>query len=352
MAELGPESAYHADTARLPDDAEAIVGVWSEALGHAERRPAKLAWFYASRRAGMAELFVLRHDARVVGVTGIGQRVLVWREQVLDAALMGDFAVDSRHRTLYPALLLQRTALAQGLLRHVLLYGFPNTKSLPVVRRVGYQVLPGLVRHARVLRSEGYLPAAWPRPARRGVGAVLDALLALPHLGARLAGARVAWLSAPDARFDELWQRARGQLADCVVGVRDRAFLQWRFAPQPWRGARLFAWLDASGERLLGYAACETDGQVMHVRDLLVEQAAPWQVARLLRLLAMQARAQGLRSLSLQCSGPAWLLAGMRAAGLRARETADQPMILALGPRAPGGLAEACWYLTRADVDE
>ena len=354
MAEMTPESAYRVETANLAVEATAVIEVWSEALGHAERRPAKLTWFYAARAAGVAELFVLRHEGRVVGVTGIGQRRLMWRDRAFDAAQMGDFAVDSRHRTLYPALLLQRAALEQGLARYVLLYGFPNAKSLPVVRRVGYRVLPGMARHARVLRSEAYLPGSWPRPLRRWSGLAIDAVLALRHATPLLGKQRVDWLDAPDQRFDELWLRSHGQLADCVVGVRDQAFLHWRFTLQRWRNTRFFVWLDDSdsGSRLLGYAACEAEGDVIHVHDFLVEQASSRQVARMLRLLGAQARRNGMRSVSLQCSGPRWLLAGVHAAGLRRREVSNQPMILAPAPGAPAGLADACWYLTRADVDE
>lgn len=347
-----PHAAYRVDAGRLPDDAAAVLAVWSEALGHAERRPAKLQWFYADRADAAARLLVLRHGDDAVGATGIGPRALSWRGHGLDAALMGDFAVDSHHRTLYPALLLQRSALEQGLARHVLLYGFPNAKSLPVVRRAGYRVLPGMGRYARVLRSEHYLPAVWPRVLRRAGGAALDRLLALRYLTLGLGAARVSWLDAPDSRFDALWRQALGGLNDCVVGVRDASFLQWRFARQAWRSTRFFVWLDASGQRLLGYAACEALGDVMHVHDLLVEHASAPMVARLLRLLAVQARARGQRSLSMQCSGPQWLLAGMRAAGLQLREASEQPMILALADGAPDALVDACWYMTRADVDE
>ncbi len=347
-----PEAAYRVDVARLPDDASAVLEVWSEALGHAERRPAKLQWFYAQRGPTAAAVLLLRHGARVVGATGIGQRLLHWRGQRFDAALMGDFAVDSRHRTLYPAVFLQRTTLERGLERHALLYGFPNAKSLPVVRRAGYRVLPGMERHARALRSESYLPQILPGGLRRLLGALVDAALQLRHLGSMRGTSRVAWLAAPDARFDALWQRAHAGLDDCVVGVRDRAFLQWRFAPKAWHSTRFFAWLDASGERLLGYAACDAEHGVMQVRDVLVEQPSAQMVAQLLRRLAVHARAAGQRSLSLECSGPPWLLAGLRRAGLQLRKGSRQPMILALAAQAPQQLADACWYMTRADVDE
>ena len=354
MADAGAPD-YRVEPARLPEQAQSIVALWSEALGFAERRPLKLDWFYLRNPAGEPRLLLLMHEARVVGVTGLGGRRLCWRGRELDGALMGDFAVDSHHRTLYPALVLQRAALEQGLERHELLYGFPNAKSLPVVRRAGYQVLPGMGRYARALRSEAYLPGAWPGPLRRGVGAALDAALSLRHAAALWQhgrGLREQWLDGPDERFDDLWARASRALGDCVLGRRDGPFLRWRFEARAWHRTRFLVLFDPATRRLAGYAACETEGGAMHVRDLLVQQASAPLVAHVLRLAARQARAQGLRSLSMQCGGPPWLRAGLRAAGLRLREAGAQPMILAQPPDTPTPLAQACWYLTGADSDE
>ncbi|MBU6439335.1 MAG: GNAT family N-acetyltransferase [Betaproteobacteria bacterium] len=354
MAEV-PAPDYRVEPARLPEQAAAVVELWSQALGYAERRPLKLDWFYLRNPAGQPRLLLLVHDQRVVGVTGLGGRHLGWQGRDLDAALMGDFAVDSHHRTLYPALLLQRAALEQGLARHGLLYGFPNAKSLPVVRRAGYQVLPGMGRYARALHSEAYLPAGWPRGLRRAVGAGLDAAFSLRHAAGLLSAGRSLqeqWLEGPDARFDELWARARASLRDCVLGRRDLAFLRWRFEPRAWHRTRFVVLADARSGRLAGYAACEIEGAAMHVRDLLVQQPSARLAAQLLRLAARKAQAQGLRSLSMQCGGPPWLLAGLRAAGLRLREAGAQPMILALAPGTPASLAQASWYLTGADSDE
>lgn len=346
---------YRVDVAVLPDDAQAVIEVWSEALGYAGRRPAKLDWYYTRHPTARARLLVLRHGRSIVGATGLAPRRMVWRGEPVDAALMGDFAVHSRHRTLFPALTLQQAALRQGLAEHALLYGFPNAKSLPVVRRVGYRVLPGMARHARVLHSAGYLPKAWPEVLRRALGGAFDAMFALRDaltLGCVRGEVQTAWLDSPDERFDALWQRALEHAGDCVIGVRDRAFMHWRFEARGWHGTRLFVLIESRTQRLLGYAACERDAATLHVRDLLVEQASPRLVARLLRLLARQARDQGQRSLSISCSGPEWLRAGLRAAGLRLRDASSQPMILALGPQAPPDMASACWYLTRADIDE
>ncbi len=354
MAEAqAPE--YRVEPARLPEQAGAIVKLWSQALGYAERRPLKLDWFYMRHPSGQPRLLLLHHAGRVVGVTGLGSRPLSWHGRELDAALMGDFAVDSHHRTLFPALMLQRAALEQGLARHALLYGFPNAKSLPVVRRAGYQVLPGVGRYARALRSEAYLPPAWPRAARRALGLVADLALSLRHaVGLRRHGRalQASWLDGPDERFDALWARARLALGDCVVGRRDAAFLRWRFEARAWHRTQLLALVDARTQALAGYAACEVEGGAMHVRDLLVERPSADLAAQLLRLAARQAQAQGLRSLSMQCAGPPWLLAGLRTAGLRLREAGAQPMILALAPDTPAPLAQACWYLTGADSDE
>ena len=351
------QEPYRVEAASLDAEAQEIINLWADNLGHPERRAAKLEWFYRCNPVHRAEVFLLR-DARqpqAVGVTGLACRQIRIGEHLVDGGLMADFAVDAHHRTLFPALTLQRTVLQLGLTHYDLLYGFPNPKSLPVVRRAGYEVLGGMSRYVCVLRTRDYLPRWIPASARAVAGQALDVLLRLrrgllPRL-IQTDAYSVAWADQPDDRFNALWAtRPNNDLQ--VIGIRDCAFLAWRFAPKPWHRYRFFVVSNPATDQMLGYAVCEPDNGVLHVRDLLAAGPEGHNLPILLRALMREARKQGHRSVSLEFMCPADTVKILMRAGLRAREHSSQPMILATSEDVRVTLQPYAWYLTRADIDE
>jgi len=382
VASAPEQASYRVEPADLDKDAAQIVALWSFNLGHAERRQAKLDWFYRNNPAGVPQVLLLKHGQSVepIGTVGLGARILRCGPHSVRAGLMADFAVNTQHRTLFPALTLQRAVLERGLARHELLYGFPNAKSLPVVKRAGFDVAGGLSRYVRVLHTQDYLPNWLPRWLRRSLGGVLDIALRLRHgLLPRLLlreHLHAAWLDQADARFDSLWAEQQVDNAG-VIGVRDCAFLNWRFRSTALHRYRIFTIGSAASERprksasgttpaaprtfgidptlpggkLLGYAVCEADGASLHVRDLLAANPASQHLPALLRMLMRDARRQGYRSVSLEFMGPAKLVTLLLRAGLREREHRSQPLILAMTAPMRAVMQDRPWYLTRADVD-
>lgn len=382
MASASEQPSYRVEPADLDKDAAQIVALWSFNLGHAERRQAKLDWFYRDNPAGIPQVLLLKHGQSVepIGTVGLGARTLRCGPHSVRAGLMADFAVNTEHRTLFPALTLQRAVLEQGLARHELLYGFPNAKSLPVVKRAGFDVAGGLSRYVRVLHTQDYLPNWLPGWLRHGLGGGLDIALRLrygliPRLLLR-EHVQTAWLDQADARFDSLW--AEQQVDNTgVIGVRDCAFLNWRFRSTARHRYRIFALTHATPERprkptsrsastvsraagiesmsaddkLLGYAVCETDGTSLQVHDLLAANPVSQHLPVLLRRLTRDARQQGYRSISLEFMGEVERVALLLRAGFREREPRSQPFILAMTAAMRSVMQGRPWYLTRADVD-
>lgn len=355
---LAEQNAYRVEPADLDADARTIIDLWSSNLGHAERRQGKFDWFYRDNPAGQPYVLLLRHGQceAAVGTVGIGSRSMRCGTEPISAGLMGDFAVDTQHRTLFPALTLQRAVLTQGLARHPILYGFPNAKSLPVVMRAGFAVMGHLGRYACILRLSGHqLPHALPAPLRTLFGRILDTAL---HLGRRVASALLdrdkhltAWLDAPDERFDALWEAQAGT-DSLVIGRRDRAFLHWRFVQKPSRSYRFFTLTERRSGRLSAYAVCEPGGETLHIRDFLCAPAWQSNLASLLRALARDAARQGYTRMSMEFLGPAELTNAMREAGMLLRDPKSQSVILAANPERASCLEGKNWYLTGADADE
>ena len=73
--------------------------------------------------------------------------------QRIEAGVLVDLAVSPAHRTLFPALLLQKSLLAAGLEAREVLYAFPNQKAAAVFQRAGYRHIGLMTRYVRVLRT-------------------------------------------------------------------------------------------------------------------------------------------------------------------------------------------------------
>lgn len=344
MSALKDYSFEIADVAR---DRERILGLWREGLSHEGRPEAKFDWYYGRNPAGAPLVVYLCHGEshRAVGTASTGRRELVALGEPVTAGLLLDFVVEAAHRTMFPAMALQREMkrVADGTFGTI--YGFPNRNSEAAIRRQGFECVGKRVRHVLVLRSAGYLARRIPRAFAALAGPLADtALVAHRALRApRRDGLAVAWAARPDARFDDLWGRCTG-LAE-VIGVRNAAYLAWRLADFPFGRHEFFTLVSAASGRLEAYAACRNVGDSLHVNDFLADPGEPGRLPALWHALAKEARARGYASLSVEFCGDERVAASLAAAGFRARS--ERPFYVS---RA-SPLAHKRWYVTAADED-
>ena len=341
---------YAIEVASPARDGDRMLALWRSSLDYGDRAQGKFDWYYRRNPEGPPLVVFLLHGAahEAIGVAATGTRRMKYGERTIPAGVMVDFGVMEAHRTLFPALFLQKAICRQALEDHALLYGIPNPKSLAVIRRAGYRPIGAFVRRVRVLRVARYLSRHVPEFLGRLIGALADPLLLLPcwirALAAR--GYGTAWIERPDERFDDLWARALPP--GTLVGVRDRRFLAWRFGDYPFRPHRFFTVISPDG-RLSAYAACESNGRVLQVRDFLADPAQPGAWKRLWADLAIAAHREGHDSLVVEFLGSAKIQRRLADAGLIARERGPVHAVL---PEAFAELAdEERWYLTNADDD-
>ncbi|WP_449371000.1 GNAT family N-acetyltransferase [Thiomonas sp.] len=345
-------SRYVALPADLQTDRATIVSLWVSNLGHPERRQDKFDWFYLRNPAGLPQVllaYALAENGVAIGVIGLSTRQMLLAGQPLNAGLLADFGVAAEHRTLYPAMLLQTTLRDRFLPQHGLIYGFPNPKSEPVVKRLGYKVVGRMVRYVRVLRSASYLPEQIPHLLRRAVGHTADwwrHALRRTRYAHDFHGRQVQWMERPDARFDALWAAQKNPAV--LIGVRDRRYLAWRFEQKPWRKFR-FLTLGAGHDGLIAYAVCEVVGKVLHVRDLLCHPDHPDSLNLLFDTLFHDAYADGRSSVSFEFLGPNDMQDALRRLGMLARDARN--VFCTIAPARTEALEKAQWYLTSADED-
>ena len=340
---------YETRAADAQGDRARILELWKMGFVHAGSPEAKLAWYYDRNPEGppAVRFLVLSEGALPVGVATIGRRRMRDPGGEWVAGFLADFIVAPDHRGLFPALHLQREILRHGTQEHRVLFGAPNRASEAVVKRAGYRRLGMLVRSVRVLRARSYL-ARWIPPwiatiagaAADGVRLVGDALRGMAYRKLH-----AEWMDAPDASFDDLWQRTAARAN--VIGVRDRSFLDWRFVKYPYARHRFLAVRGPAG-KLLAYAVCHVEGPALMVADFLCDPAPEAQGAfeALWLALAREGWALGLRCFSVDFFGDPAVQDRLASAGLRPR--AERPVYTS----AAGGLDDAGrWYVTAADED-
>lgn len=343
-------TGYRVGAASFPRDRDTVLGLWQDNLGEPDRHAGKFDWFYLRSPFGEPITQLLYHDGVAIGCCTAAPRRMFWRGREIRAGLLADMAVSAQHRTLGPALMLQEALVEAARNRYELLYGFPNRKSLPVVRRLGYAVLGEMTRYSKVLRHAGYLQRHLPRWLALPLGGLLDTAMALAERVRAGRGTGAEWSDHADPRMDALWHA--GTHGHGLLGVRDAALAQWRFDESPLARTRYLRVGTAPGSPLRAWFACQVAGSVLRVCDYWSEAGTSGIDTAMVLALVRAARREGYTSISLEHAAAGERLAGWRRAGFVARDR--QPVVgkwLGTGGPTPTELAQDA-YLTPADEDE
>jgi hypothetical protein len=336
----------------LVADRSTVVELMSRYVNPAYDRR-RFEWLYLDNPGGRGRLWMAVDGAtgEIVGTAGASPRRLVVEGRGITGWVLADFCVADTHRSLGPALQLQRACLedlaADGAL---LCYDFPSRTMEAVYRRLGVAARPRLLRFARPLRVQERLARRWPHAGiGRSLGWLADRVLArLARPGqedATVAVAPHAGLCGPE--FSALAERTRGAYRVCVE--RSAGYLNWRYLQNPIeRHEVLCARVDGA---LVGYSVlsggpgASTVVDLFGVPDLEVFDA-------LLRHAVARLAARGADTVSVAMleSHPAAAL--MRR--LRFRPRGDSPVVLYAPPGSPLSaevVQPAGWFLTHGDRD-
>lgn len=258
--------------------------------------PERYDWLYRRNPDGPAVFWSIRNDAtgELAGFTvALPRRMRVGGEKKV-CWNGADFSMLPKHCTLGPSIKLRRAAkegIDSG--RADFLYAHPNAKMQLIHERVGHFGVGRMVRYALPLRVWPYLARRignwsklfpWPAPQ------LADGLFRAARWRPRSASTTTAVSPAEgfDSNFDDLFEELSGGRS--VIGVRDRAYLQWRYGENPLERYGLAT--AKAGSRLRGYAVFSrsADGDMLHVKDLFA--ATPAVQRDLLEIL----RREGVRS--------------------------------------------------------
>jgi len=340
--------AYHVTEAAAATCEDRAVAAWEtcrvDLPGSGPEFRARFRWMYLDNPAMPATLYLLDHGAegRCVGFVTVAGRALRKDGESLLAGLLIDFVVDPAHRTAFPALMLQRQAHQAGMRGKDFIYGIPDVKAMPIFKRLNCTFNLNIPRFVRPVRFGKYVARKLPSWLAAPAGALIGVA---DRVGAAVGsrGCRGEWVSAFDARFDQLWQAATKP--GCVVGRRDAAFLRWRFgAPGP--AMKIFA--VSSGGTLHSYFVGRAEADAFVVKDVF-SSAAGSTLDAALNSFVSAARDLGVNAISMSVLPDAELKRAL--AATRFSERDHRVCFWTLSPERVESLKGASWYLTPADED-
>ena len=170
-----------------------------------------------------------------MGVASVFRRAMWIDGRVELTGQVGDFAIDTSHRSLGPAVLLQRATFAPvDAGEATLCYDCPpHDRGMSTFRRLGMTVNATMDRYARLLRTS--------RQLNKRVGSVLGASLsplgdiALRLMGHRVPGAVGLEVCVYEGRFDEEFSALDRRVATkgAIRGRRAAEDLNWRYREDP-----------------------------------------------------------------------------------------------------------------------
>jgi hypothetical protein len=276
---------------------------------------------------------------------GIGPRLFSIAGVPQLGGTLVDFVTHPKHRSAYPALMLQRRSRELALESMQIVYGLPEAKAAAICRRLQSPVQFDVPRFVRVVRTAPYLKRFMPMGIATLAGTCVDfANRALVAFQLSRSGAVGEWIAQFDERFDRLWSLIEKRT--CIIGQRDSAFLRWRFAEQPGRKHLIFIARSRNSPELRSYFVCEVDIGALVVKDCLSSGSAA-EIAIDLRLLCQAARSLSVKSLDLLLNGDDKWQHALVKAGFKCRSY--RPFFATLAPDRP--VPPERWYVTQADED-
>ncbi len=279
-------------------------------------------WLYLRNPDGPAVVWLLREaeTGAAVGFTAALPRRMSVQGRKRVCWIGSDFSVLPKFRTLGLAVKLRRAAkdgIDAG--RADFLYAHPNERMAVIHARVGHSPTGRMIRLARPLRV-GTLVSdrVSSRAAGRMAGAVLDPVVRW--------GDRASWSRRRfefehratvsfDARVDGLFDR-EGRQPETVTGVRDAAYLNWRYGANPTASSEVV--LASKRNELCGYAIFVRDSDCLSIKDVFPCDR-PEVIAGLLEEVRRIGYRTELQSVSMTLLDSNPMVAVLRSQGFRLR---------------------------------
>jgi len=347
---------------KLDEHRTALVKLWKDNMsdgGIADVAEQRIAWLYEQNPLGPTLTWLVKDDASdaVVGCASLYPRSVSVRGQLMRAGIGIDLAVDKAHRVGGPAVILQR-AVVKGSKSSgfAFTYTYPNKGSLPVLKRVGWQEVVEATHWVKPVRTGYKLASYLPNKTIAGtVSWVLDRALGLAdwrHVVINAGRYRSAVIDRADARFDELWERARQKYV--IVGDKSSAYLNWRYTNAKSGPFSFYCLTDRGGGTLAGFIVFTVRENKAFVADVFCQDLENT-LSHLLIGFASKARRMRLDSVFIAYAGGSAFLRRLEGLDFIRREFA-RALVVTLPADMPEAtkktlLDPESWFIFDGELD-
>ena len=301
----------------LTDDRAEILDILNRNFGAGQER--RFDWLYIDNPAGEAWAWLAWDHDKTVGTAAVFPRRMLVDGKLVLCGQVGGFAVDASHRSLGPAVLLQRATFGpvdSGALTFC--YDCPpNDRGMATFDRLGMRPNCEIARYALPLRSDAFLEkrlgkSIWVKP----VVATANLLLDIRTRSRISQGLEIDALPGGFGdEFSELDRRVSS--SGTIRASRSADLLNWRFRKNATADPQVFV-ARRAGE-LLGFVAFWSSGEAAYVIDLFGVELDTVGVA-LLETAVEACKREEVCSLNGFCSEDSWLKALFESSGFRSRE--------------------------------
>jgi hypothetical protein len=194
-------------------------------------------WLYKLCPFGEARVWVAMDpdSGKLAGAAAAFPRRIRIGDRIELGCVFGDFCVSPEHRSLGPAIQLQRKCLDSVMNgEFAAAYDLPSASMVAVYRRLGAAPGGQLVRMTKLLRSNARIATKIkPRLVADGLSVVVNAVLSLKRgsLQSRTGATLQKHTGRFGSEFTELALRIGSRLGNCVE--RSAEYLNWRYVDHP-----------------------------------------------------------------------------------------------------------------------
>jgi hypothetical protein len=194
-------------------------------------------WLYKLCPSGEARVWVAMDpdSGKLAGAAAAFPRRIRIGDRIELGCVFGDFCVSPEHRSLGPAIQLQRKCLDSVMNgEFTAAYDLPSASMLAIYRRLGAAPGGQLVRMTKLLRSNAKIATkVKPKLLAQGLSVAANAVLSLKRgsLQSRTRATLQKHTGRFGSEFTDLASRIGSRLGRCVE--RSAEYLNWRYADHP-----------------------------------------------------------------------------------------------------------------------
>jgi hypothetical protein len=245
-----------------------ILKFWEEFLPDTPSQ--RLEWMMNGNPAGPATWYFAfeQSSGELSGMISLMPRELMASERKIRAGIMGDFVVGKKHRVFGPALSLVKEALAaMDSMNLSLIYSIPNTDSEKLLERAGLIRIGKFLHLVRPIKLNHYKK----KYANRLLSVIplyaAEFFLKIISRDTYSADSNIQEQKSISEEFNNLWNQYRLN-PEGITGVRDPAYIQWKFFDNPIANFHMIACRDRKTYHLSGYLAYTITDNRMHIYDV------------------------------------------------------------------------------------